>query len=98
MAKRKKAQRANTGFQTSYRKKSQPELVPWEPEWITIWRPHIRESSMNSVENNPDVKKAFGNMIYGFIRDCEKLGIPEKVWKPVHEDIKELLRPFMARL
>jgi hypothetical protein len=98
MVKRKKARQANAVKQTSYRKRNYEGLIPLDPEWHTVVRPEIRESSINSVENNPAIKRALGNMVYGFIRDCEKLEIPENVWKPVHEDIKELLTPFLAHL
>jgi hypothetical protein len=96
MAKTKKTRQANAVKQTSYRKRDKESLVPLVPEWVSIVPPEIRFSSIDSVKKNPAIKKALGNMVYGFIRDCEKQEIHEDIWKPVHEDIQALLAPFLC--
>jgi len=99
--KRKKSKHDDVGKQQSYRKKKSEKEEwdePYDPIWVRTTGEIIRESSLESVENNPGIRKALENMVQVFITECENHNIPEMVWKPIRQDITNLLTPFLNRL
>jgi hypothetical protein len=67
---------------------------PLETGWVRTEVPVIHESSVNIAIKNQDMREILEYMTWSFISNCEKKGIQRKIWRPVYEDIMNLIKPF----
>ena len=65
---------------------------------IRVATPVIRETSLSIVKSNPAVREVLKNLCETFKMDCEKQEIPQKVWKPIYQDIQVLLKPLLGEV
>ena len=101
--KSKKARQANAEKQKRYRESMKAQgyraRLFWEKPLgsgqIRGAAPVIRETSLSIVRGYPAVREVMENLCETFKMDCEKQEIPQKVWKPVYQDIQVLLKPFL---
>jgi predicted secreted protein len=101
--KTKRARQDNAEKQKRYRESMKAQgyraRLVWEKPLssgqIRTAAPVIREASLSIVRSNPAIREVMENICETFKMDCEKQEIPQKVWKPVYQDIQVLLKPFL---
>jgi hypothetical protein len=100
--KSKAARQANAEKQKRYRQSMKAQgyttkLIwekPLETGRVRTAVPIIHESSVNIAFKNQDFREILETMVGSFIRGCERKDIPEKTWRPVYEDIMNLIKPL----
>jgi hypothetical protein len=101
--KTKRARQANAEKQKRYRESMKAQgyraRLVWEKPLgsgqTRTAAPVIREASLSIIRSNPAIREVMENLCETFRIDCEKQEIPQKVWKPVYQDIQVLLKPFL---
>ena len=104
--KTKNARQANAEKQKRYRESMKAQgyraRLVWEKPLgsgqTRTAAPVIREVSLSIVRSDPAVREVMENLCETFKMDCEKQEIPQKVWKPVYQDIQVLLKPFLDEI
>jgi hypothetical protein len=98
----KAARHANAEKQKRYRQSMKAQgykakLIwekPLETGWVRTAVPVIHESSVNIAFKDQGMREILEYMIGSFISNCERKGIQRKIWRPIYEDIMNLLKPL----